>query len=213
MLNTSFPRFKGDIGNEETFDFPIYRYTVQEANSMNVVVNQDEKLAFSFIRAAQLLERKGIKAITTSCGFLAVYQDVIARSVRIPVAMSSLVMLPAISKMTGGKKIGILTAKKTSLGKSHFKACNAEEIPVAVEGMEGTDFYRMYVEGEMVKDVSVMKQELLSKAIKLMESNPDIGSFLLECTNMPPFSDKLKGLGLPVFDIRNLVEMLYRFVS
>ena len=212
MLNTGFPRFKGDIGNKETFDFPTYHYVVKEANSMNVVVDRDDKLIPGFVRAARILEDMGIGAITTSCGFLAIYQDILSKSVHVPVATSSLLLLPAISKMSGGRKIGVLTAKKASLQRQHFSACGAENVPVIVEGMEGTEFYHMYVDGNTGANISVMEDELLWGAKKILDTDPSIGAFLLECTNMPPFSNKIKDLGLPVFDIRDLVKLMYHCI-
>lgn len=209
MLNTKFPRFKGDIGNKDTFSFPTIPYVIQNAFSSNVVLKSDKELLHFFIEGAQLLEKQGVKAITTSCGFLSIYQREIAQSVHVPVATSALLMLPLLSQMTGGKKIGILTANEYTLQEEHFTTCEAEHIPRVIKGMEGTEFHKMYVLGDCDADISVMEAELYERASELRKENMEIGAILLECTNMPPFSSKLYDFGIPVFDIRTLVHMLY----
>lgn len=205
MLNTEFPRLKGDIGNRDTFSFPTISYVVQEACSSNVVVEPNKELVRFFIEGAQALEQQGVKAITTSCGFLSIYQQEIARSVHVPVATSALLLLPVISQMIGGEKIGILTASETTLQKEYFVACGAENVSREIKGMEGTEFYKMYVQGNCDADINIMETEIYNRASEFSEA----GAILLECTNMPPFSAKLYNLGIPVFDIRTLVCFLY----
>lgn len=209
MLNTTFPRLKGDIGNEDTFDFPTAKYVVQHACPDNVVLETTEGLLPLFVEGAKQLEKQGVRAITTSCGFLSVYQNELSEVVSIPVATSSLLMLPFISRLIGGRKIGILTANGDTLGRRHFAACGAENVPKEIMGMEGTEFYKMYVRGECNADLTVMETEIYDRAKKLIKARGDIGALLLECTNMPPFSSKLYEFGIPVFDAITLVDCLY----
>lgn len=209
MLNTTFPRLKGDIGNDDTFAFPTVKYVVQNANSDNVVLKTTDGLLPQFVEGAKQLEKQGVRAITTSCGFLSVYQNEIAESVSVPVATSALLMLPFISRLIGRKQVGILTANKDTLGSRHFTACGAENIPKEIMGMEGTEFYKMYVRGESHADITVMGTEIYNCAKKLIKTNKDIGALLLECTNMPPFSGELYKFGIPVFDVITLVHFLY----
>lgn len=213
MLNTTFPRFKGDIGNKDTFAFPVVQQVVQEANSSNVVLRTDKHLISAFIEAAEILENKGVKAITTSCGFLSAFQKELSNAVKIPVATSVLLLLPLISNIIGNKRVGILTANSSSLNAQHFRACNASGVLTVIKGMEGTEFFKMYVEGNNSADTSIMEDEIYRIAVEMIEENDDIGAILLECTNMPPFSAKLRRFGLPIFDIRTLVTLLYSGVS
>ena len=90
MLDTVFPRIPGDIGNASTFPFPV-RYRVVKGASLARVVKQcDPTLIQPFVDGARELEREGVKAITTSCGFLAAFHPQITSSVNIPVFTSSL---------------------------------------------------------------------------------------------------------------------------
>ena len=74
-LDTRFPRLPGDIGNPETFDFPVLYQTVPGASPERVVVEQDRELLQPFIDAGIRLVSEGATIITTSCGFLACFQN------------------------------------------------------------------------------------------------------------------------------------------
>ena len=75
MNRASFPRLPGDIGNPATFPFAV-RYRMVPGTTYHDVVEalQEERLLVPFIAAAQALEQEGVCAITTSCGFLALFQ-------------------------------------------------------------------------------------------------------------------------------------------
>ena len=53
----------------------------------------------SFIEGARFLEREGVRAITTNCGFLARFQGEMAAAVSVPVFTSSLLMVPLVHRM------------------------------------------------------------------------------------------------------------------
>ena len=80
-LDTVFPRVPGDVGNATTFDFPVRFAVVRGASPRRVVHEQDPALLKPFIDAAQELEAAGCRAITTTCGFLALFQQEMAAAV------------------------------------------------------------------------------------------------------------------------------------
>ena len=69
MLDTHFPRIKGDVGNPDSFSYPVRKLTVRGASPDRVVREADPSLLEPFLQAAEQLEREGCAAITTSCGF------------------------------------------------------------------------------------------------------------------------------------------------
>lgn len=99
LLNTRFPRIPGDIGNAGTFGFPVLYSVVEDASPHRVVREKAEGLLEPFIAAARGLVEEGARAITTSCGFLAIFQPEIAASVPVPVFTSSLIQLPMVHRM------------------------------------------------------------------------------------------------------------------
>ena len=97
MLDTHFPRPPGDIGNARSYDFPVRYKIVKNAYTDRIMGHTpDPELIGSFVDAARELEAEGVKAITTSCGFLAPFQKHLAEAVSIPVFASSLLQVPMI---------------------------------------------------------------------------------------------------------------------
>ena len=78
ILDTQFPRVVGDIGNAATFPFPVRYHRVPGAAPDLVVRRGAEGLLPGFIDGARTLEREGVGAITTSCGFLVKFQRQLA---------------------------------------------------------------------------------------------------------------------------------------
>ena len=100
MLDTSFPRIPGDVGNIRTYNFPVRTKTVAGATVQRVVFEADPSLLDAFIGAARELEAAGVAAITSSCGFLSPLQEGVARAVQVPVFLSSLMQAPLARALT-----------------------------------------------------------------------------------------------------------------
>ena len=76
-----------------------------------------------FLKGAKRLEREGVRAITGSCGFLALFQKELAAAVNIPVFASSLIQVPIAYHMAGARApVGVLTADSRALTEHHFTA-------------------------------------------------------------------------------------------
>lgn len=221
MLDTRFPRIPGDVGNATTFDFPVVYKTVKAATGKRVCEEADPELLEPFIKAAQELEREGVKAITTSCGFLVLFQKDLASAVSVPVFTSSLMQVPWIYGMLKkNKKVGIITARKQNLTERHLKAVGIESVPLVIYGMDDADEWqsrlhkaaRPDVENP-VMDVDKMENEIVEVAKTMVKENPDVGAIVFECTNMPPYALTVqKATGLPVFDITTLTNYVYSAV-
>lgn len=217
MLDTRFPRLRGDIGNAKTFSFPVSYLTVAGASPKRVVKEGDPSLLEPFIEGARELERRGCRAIATSCGFLALFQEELSASVKVPVLTSSLLQIPLLSRLFGaGAKIGIMTARAASLTERHFARCGAAGVPRAIAGMDSSpEFSKVFLEEQgqpasLSLDPERVRAELSAAAAKLVAENPDIRAVVLECTNMPPFRNSIQeACGKPVYDIVTLVEYVH----
>jgi Asp/Glu/hydantoin racemase len=213
MLDTRFPRIVGDMGNAATFPFPVRYQRVTGADSDLVVRQGAAGLLPAFVEAAQLLEREGVGAITTNCGFLVTFQAALAAAVRVPVFTSSLLLVPLVHRLLPpGRRVGIMTVNAATLTAQHLASAGiGGEIPIAVAGMETEkEFTRVLLGNELVLDVDAAREEHVRVARRLLGEHPDIGALVLECTNMPPYSaDIQRETGLPVFDIVSLVTMVH----
>lgn len=209
MLDTVFPRIVGDIGNAGTFPFPVKYKVVKGALPAMVVEKRGEGLLPCFVAAARELEAEGVRAITTSCGFLAVFQQEFTAAVRIPVFTSSLLQIPLIEKfLPPGQKIVVVTANSRALSPRHFQAAGVDQERVAIIGLEEqTEFYSVFVRQKLVLDVAKVAGELRGIAATIRDSLPGAGAVVCECTNLPPFRSIFQEVtNLPVFDIVTLVR-------
>ena len=208
MLETYFPRIPGDIGNATTFPFPVRYYTVKGADGLNVAKNFDRSVIPLFIEGAKELERQGVRAIVTSCGFSAVFHRELADAVNVPVFSSSLIQLGLVQAMLKtGQKIGVVTADAESLTEAHFRGVGMQDVPKEIIGMEHTAFSSMFYEGVQSIDIEETSDIIRKRAAELVRKYPEIGAIVLECTNMPPFAKAVQEeTGLSVFDIVSLVK-------
>src|SRR5207244_12863464 len=144
MLETRFPRIPGDMGNAETWPFPVLYQVVPGASPRRVVCEGAEGLLDQFLAAAEELVRLGADGITTTCGFLSLYQRDIAAHVGVPVATSSLMQIPLIERLLPpGKRVGVLTISAANLTGEHLRAAGADPATPIVGTDTGSGFSRV----------------------------------------------------------------------
>jgi hypothetical protein len=213
MLDTRFPRIPGDMGNATTFPFPVHYHRVQGASPELVVRQGSRELLPAFIEGAKLLEREGVRAITTNCGFLAKFQRQLAAAVTVPVFTSSLMLVPIVHRMLPpGKIVGVLSVDASSLTPDDFSGAGiTADMPLAIAGLETErEFTRVLLGNQMILDVEVARREHIRVAQRLCAEHPEVGAIVLECTNMPPYRAEIQAAtGLAVFDIVHLVQMVH----
>ena len=212
MLESRFPRIPGDMGNATTWDFPVLYKVVKNASPDAVVRKGDQDLLESFINAAKELEKEGVRAITTNCGFLAMFHQEMAAAVNVPVFTSSLMQVPLVHAMLKpDQKVGIITINAETLSEKHLGSVGANTVPHVIYGTEdGEEFTRAILGNEMTLDVEKSNDDLVRVAHRLISENPDVGAIVLECTNMMPYAAAIQDeVGLPVFDIYTLVQMVH----
>jgi hypothetical protein len=207
MLETRFPRIPGDMGNAETWPFPVLYKVVPGASPRRVVCEKAEGLLDGFLAAAAELVRLGADGITTTCGFLSLYQKEIAANVGVPVATSSLMQVPFIERvLPPGNRVGILTVSAANLTPEHLSAAGADPAAPVVGTDGGSEFSRVMIDDEERLDVAAAERDILAAGDRLVSSHDGIGAVLLECTNMVPYARALsQRLRLPVFSIYTFV--------
>jgi Asp/Glu/hydantoin racemase len=211
MLETRFPRIPGDMGNAATWPFPVLYKVVKGASPERVVKERANGLLDAFLAGARELVDLGADGITTTCGFLSVFQDKIARHVGVPVATSSLMQAPMIARvLPAGRQVGILTISAKTLTPDHLAAAGvAADTPVAGTD-DGREFTRAILGDEPALDVAAAERDIIEAGEALVRRHPQVGAVLLECTNMAPYASALnEHLGLPVFDIVSFVTWFH----
>ncbi|WP_439311353.1 aspartate/glutamate racemase family protein [Virgibacillus sp. W0181] len=213
MLDTQFHRPVGDIGNQQTFPFPVVYKKIQGASISRVVNEADPTLLEPFIQASKELEEEGIKAITTSCGFLAIYQKEIQEQLTVPFFSSSLLQIPLAESVAGGP-IAVITASKGNLSEAHLRGVHAHKSQLIVEGMDDMPaFSGAIIKEEITLDEALVREEMKQVIERIIKNNPTVRAIVLECTNMPPYKEAIREVtSIPIFDITTLVNYMYQLV-
>ncbi|RWK79936.1 MAG: aspartate/glutamate racemase family protein [Mesorhizobium sp.] len=208
MLDTHFPRIPGDMGNALTWSFPVHYKVVRSATPDRVVRKGAEGLLGNFIEASRELVADGVDGITTTCGFLSLFQEELAEAVGVPVATSSLMQVAMVNcLLPKAKRAGILTISRSTLTPLHLeKAGVPEATPIGTtEG--GREFTRAILGNERELDVQAARQDNVEAARALVADHSNLGAIVLECTNMVPYAADIRvATGLPVFSIETFVS-------
>jgi hypothetical protein len=208
MLDTQFPRPPGDVGNQETFGrhgIPVRFTVIRGASPQRIVKEADPALLQPFVDAAKRLVDAGAAMITTSCGFLASYQDVLAAAVPVPVLTSSLLACRRFARP------GIVTFDAASLNAGILRAAGVAAL-TPMQGVEpGCEFHRRILHNEAQLDLEEASRNVVDAARQLVSSHPSVEDIVLECTNMPPYRDAIaQATGRRVHDIETLIVAQWR---
>jgi aspartate/glutamate racemase len=198
-----------------TFSFPVVHKVIKSTNVRNIILHPDLSLVEPFIQGARELEREGVKGITTSCGFLSMFQKEVADAVSIPVFCSSLLQVPMAARMIKkDQKVGILTADARNLTEKNLRPAGINDMAkVVIAGMEHSpEFWGVFFEDKAEMDTDRMEDEAVSVALDLAKKE-NLGAFVIECSTLPPFAPAVqKATGLPVFDFITLTNLMHDVV-
>jgi hypothetical protein len=189
MLDTQFPRPLGDIGNPATFaqlGMPV-RYKVVPKVWPSFVLSPAswEPVFDAFLLAALQLKADGAVIISTSCGFLVLFQQRLADALQIPVITSSLMRSPYQSEH---EPLGILTISAETLEARHLAAAGLPlDTPIAGVSV-GSEFHKSVLGNSPTMNLEQAKADVVEAALRLVKLSPEITTIILECTNMPPYA-------------------------
>ena len=202
MLDTRFPRIPGDVGNADTWDFPVDYAVVPGATPQAIVCEDQAPFVDAFVEQGTRLVARGCAGIATTCGFLALIRPQLAARLGVPVAASALEQAAQIkATLAPDRVVGVLTISEGSLSPAHLDSAGVPKgTPVA--GVEDTRFGRTILGDAETLDVEAARADLTNAAQRLLRARPDTGAILLECTNMVPYAPDIHAAtGLPVYSV------------
>lgn len=208
MVDSTFRRFVGDIGNALTWPFPVQYKVVRGATPAEMVDLGNADVLDRFKAAADELVADGVDGISTTCGFLALFQKDLARHCPVPVATSALLQVPMVERLIPeGRRAGVLTYSAEAMTAAHLDAVGvAADTPIAGMVRDGA-FYRWIMQGDPDVPYDVLRAEVVETARDFAAGNPQVGAIVNECTNLTPFSaDIAQATGLPVFDMLTMMH-------
>ncbi len=216
MLDSQTPFIPGDVGNARSYAYPVRYEIVPEmtvSRMLSEKLMEDEKALDIVLQAAQKLQTQGVRAITSDCGFMMVFQEYLNAHLETPVFLSSLLQLPFIMQIIKPEeKIAVLSASGATLGpviaKYFGQACLDR---LVIKGMEEEPhFYDAIVEENGVLDDELMTKEIIHGVEECIDAVGQVGAVLLECSVMPPYGKAVSDrFNLPVFDFNTMIDYMH----
>lgn len=213
-VDVDIERPVGDPFNEATWPFPVLKELAEGSQLNNIVTSENypEEFLVGIVSAGEKLQQKGCVGIITDCGFLAGAQRELAKRLSIPIAASALVQIPSIQAfLRPGQTVGVLTYDDSKLGVRQLLQIgvhNPDAVHITAPPEDG--WLRGHIRDRIPYNHAKIETELVKSALGLLSGHPDIGAFLLECTQMPPFAAAIrKATNLPVYDVYTLGTWFY----
>jgi hypothetical protein len=207
-----YPLVPGDVVNAYSYDFPVRMAPVPNLN-IDRLFAADPTIADDIIKLGKhMIEKEGIRALSSACGFFGNFHAEVAEALDIPVALSTIVMAPWIkSLIKPSQKIGVLTADAKSLSPRLFKNCFVDPSDLIIKDMRHESQFSAILEYRGHFDNAEVTNEIVNKALELLEEKEDVGAILLECSDMPPYAYAVQAATqLPVFDYITMINYLHK---
>ena len=201
----------GSMGHPGSYEAPVRFMNVPGAWAANVVGSGDGPLQ-SYVDCARQLETEGCAAITSNCGFTARFQPKIAAAVSIPVAMSSLMLVPqAVKELPPGKTLGLVTYDSQELTEEHVNGAGWSRRDMAVEivGIEGSECWHCMAQPNVPMTREMIERDVLEATGRLLADHSDIAGIVLECSAFPVACEAVRrATGLPTVHFMTLANRL-----
>ncbi len=213
LIDCSTPFIPGDVGNASTYNFPVIYKTVPGVTLQKLIEEGDLSYTERVIETAKELEKSGVRAISSDCGYMIHFQRQVAAELSIPVIMSTLIQLPMLERTIGkNQKIGVICANRKKLTPDLLDTAGVKNREaIVIRGMEEKPNFRSPIlDEEPLLDYDKIEKEMTDTASELVSSHPEVSSILLECSNMPPYAHAVQEVtGRPVFDFTTLINLFY----
>lgn len=206
------PFLPGDVGNASTYGYPVLYEPIYDVTIDRLINEGDKSMAPAVIAAAKKLRDYGVKAITSDCGYMLLFQKEVAAALDIPVMLSSLLQLPFIaSTLAPTASIGVICATKAKLSMPLLEEAYPNPTrPLHIAGLEDAPAFRYAILDEKGSlDSDAVEKEVVERAVRLVDEHPEIGAILLECSNLPPYAAAVqRATSRHVFDFITMIDYM-----
>lgn len=202
---------KGSIADPASFAYGVRYLAVPGAWTENVT-GGDRAVLAAYVESARRMVAEGCRAITTTCGFTSLFQAEVSAAVPVPVAMSSLSLLPLLERLIPpGGRVAIVTFDASRLTEAHCRGAgwSLATSPVAIAGIEGSESWQEMFKPEPGFTRDMLARDVMAALDRLRARYADIRAVLLECAFFPIVADDVRArTGLPVVDFLTVGDLL-----
>ncbi|CAB9529340.1 Dimethlysulfonioproprionate lyase [Seminavis robusta] len=209
-LDYDYPPAAGDIDHPDSYDYPVY-YRVVPGLTFEMcqsgVLSAEVGAAFDDA-VLWLAIHKDVSVISGDCGFMFWFVERCRKiaSKKI-ISLSPLMQLPIMVAACAPKdKILVLTANGKSLDPMHDlikRQCgiDGQNTQFIIVGCENVPHFGVEVAKGLQVDVDKACPGIVELAKEMVRDHPDTRMILMECTELPPYSDAVReATRLPVWD-------------
>ncbi|XP_044182280.1 uncharacterized protein [Acropora muricata] len=208
-LDYDYPPAPGDIDHPDSFNCDVYYKVVPgltfEMCQKGKMTDDVEKRFKQSIK--WLVKEKKVNGITGDCGFMMNFQSIARQITKIPIFMSSLCQLPAVTcGYAETEQMIIMTANGKSLEPMRDLirdecGVDTQDKRYNIVGCEDVPHFGQAVANGDKVNTKNATPGIVKKAVEALKKYPKSRAFLLECTELPPYSDAIRfHTGLPVYD-------------
>ncbi|MER8860004.1 hypothetical protein NKI09_20490 [Mesorhizobium sp. M0757] len=203
-----------DFDHPDNYERAILSQNVPGA-TVDATLSADPRLAQPFVETAKSLEAKGAKLIVSNCGYVIAYDSAVRHSVSVPVATSSLLLLPFIVQLLReSEKVGILTFDSSKLTRRHLTLAwpSMADSCISLSGLEGTPSWEE-ITGFGVYDPEKLFRDS-SLALQRLCDDPRVAIILVECCALCSFVPRYRVQAKrPIFDAVSMTRLLIEGLS
>ena len=212
LIDVRVPYIPGDVANASSFSYPVIYKTVKGLDA-TACLKRSPEFDGKMAEAARELEARGVKGISSDCGFLIQFQETVAEAVDVPVCLSSLLQIPFIARsLDPARPIGVITADSSRLSKAFLENSGLElpPNPVIIRGLQDEpEFKSAAMDASGTLDSDLITEETVNMAQSMIAEHPNMGAILLECSMLPPYAKAVQdAVDLPVYDFMTAIDYL-----
>jgi hypothetical protein len=210
LLENTHMRGTGSMANPQSYLGEVLFETLPGVMG-RVLVDRPEQVRDAVVATARRLCSRGADILTMNCGFGVLFQQDLVKASQVTIASSSLLLLPTLAMVHGGK-VGVITFDKAALSGAHLAAAGwPPSAPLAVSDVQHSAEWRLLDEERPVElPLELMGRQLLATARSLV-GNHSLSALALECSGMVPFAPMLRSeLGCSVHTVLDLVNFAAR---
>jgi hypothetical protein len=214
-LNTIHPLVRGNVQHAGSFNFPVLYDIVNDVTPAELMSGHKSALP-PILKAVERLEHAGVKVIVGACGSFANYQKPAMAAAHVPVFMSILTQVPfLLSALPAAQMLGIIFASAKTFTHKVIQQCGITDIDrIVTIGADSLSTFAPILTQKTAFDSDALQVEITSLAEHTMREHPEIGAWLLQCSDLPPYAAAIqRATGLPVFDMCTLIEHLHRAMA
>jgi hypothetical protein len=212
----TFSKLPGSLRNPTTFDVPLIIETVEGAWA-DVVIPGHPALEEACVAAARRLVERGAVVIASDCGFFIRHQAAVAAAVKVPVVMSTLLLVPTVLRqLPPAAKLAVLSADSRHLHRKLLGVDDpTDQARIVIGGIEGGKYLAQAMQRPLPPtDVAAVEEDVTSCVARIRAAHPEVAAMVCECTAFPLVTPVIRRITkLPVYDITNLCKLTLASVN